>query len=98
MKHEDRQAYAEAFRRKAKGYDIDAVRRAVVDIDATLAIHDRRQTNNEASDYVTRLWLERDAMTERFLAISRQITRERQAAHESRWHTAASGQPLDTEE
>jgi len=98
MNHTDRTAYAEAFRRKAKGYDIDAVRRAVVDIDAALAIHDRRQTDNEPSDYVTRLWLERDAMTERFLAISRQITRERQAAHESRWHTAVSGQPLDTEE
>jgi hypothetical protein len=102
MNHTDRTAYAEAFKRKAKGYDIGTCRRAIEDIDSTLLIHECRQTVNEPSDYVTRLWLERDAMLDRQSDICRQIRRdldaERQAEHESRWHTSASGQPLDTEE
>ena len=102
MNHTDRTAYQQAFKRKASTYDMGACRRAIADIDATLLIHECRQTANEPTDYVTRLWLERDAMLDRQSDICRQIRAdlqaERQADHESRWHTAASGQPLDTEE
>ncbi len=102
MNHTDRTAYAEAFKRKAKGYDMGACRRAITDIDATLLIHECRQTVNEPSYYVTKLWIERDAMLDRQRDICRQImadlNAERQAEHETRWHSAASGQPLDTEE
>lgn len=102
MNHQDRQAYAEAFKRKAAAYDVATCRHVIADIDATLLIHECRQTVNEPSDYVTRLWIERDAMLDRQRDICRQImadlNAERQAEHETRWHTAASGQPLDTEE
>ena len=73
MNHTDRTAYAEAFKRKAKSYDLTTCRRAIADIDATLLIHECRQTANEPTDYVTRLWLERDAMLDRTAVICRQI-------------------------
>jgi len=102
MKHQDRTAYAQAFKRKASAYDMGTCRRAIADIDATLLIHECRSTCYAPSDYVTKLWIERDAMLDRQSDICRQIKAdlqaERQADHESRWHTAASGQPLDTEE
>jgi len=76
MNHTDRTAYAQAFKRKASTYDMGTCRRAIADIDATLLIHECRQTANEPTDYVTRLWLERDAMLDRQSDICRQIVRE----------------------
>lgn len=76
MNHQDRTAYAEAFKRKANNYDMGTCRRAIADIDQTLLIHECRLTGNEPSDYVTRLWIERDAMLDRQSDICRQIVRE----------------------
>lgn len=76
MNHQDRTAYAQAFKRKASNYDMGTCRRAIADIDQTLLIHECRSTCYVPSDYVTRLWIERDAMLDRQSDICRQIVRE----------------------
>ena len=90
MTHTDRAALIEAFKRKFKRATLNECDYAIRDIHDTLRLH----PNDMDNEYTQKLFFELDAVRER----QHQLSSQRRAEHESRRHTAASGQPLDTEE